>query len=175
MGKIKFGTDGWRAIISEDFTFSNVEIVGQAVADFIKKQKKPIYRKKKIVIGYDTRFLSNKYAEILACVLAANGIKVVLSDKPSPTPSVGTYIKKKNFSGGLMVTASHNPPHYNGIKYKGFFGGSAGSDIIDAIEAFLYKNKVKIVDLDKAVKDKMIVIEDIVGVQIKWVKEGGLT
>lgn len=171
MGKIKFGTDGWRAIISEDFTFSNVEIVGQAVADFVKKQKKPIYRKKQIVIGYDTRFLSSKYAEILACVLAANGIKVVLSDKPSPTPSVGTYIKKKKLSGGLMVTASHNPPHYNGIKYKGFFGGSAGSDIIDAIEAFLYKNKVKIVDLDKAIKNKMIIIEDIVGVQIKWVKE----
>ena len=70
MAKIKFGTDGWRAIISEDVTFENMAVVGQAVADFVKSRKKPIYKKKKLVIGYDTRFLSGKYAETIASVLA---------------------------------------------------------------------------------------------------------
>ncbi|MDP8258077.1 MAG: phosphoglucomutase/phosphomannomutase family protein [Candidatus Aadella gelida] len=171
MGRIKFGTDGWRAVISEDFTFENVEIVAQAIADFIKAQKKPIYRKKKIVIGYDTRFLSDKYAEIMSSVLAANGIKVVLSDKPSPTPSVCVYIADKKFSGGVMITASHNPASYNGIKYKGFFAGSAGSNIIDAIEKKLYKSKVKKIDFKDAVKKKKVVLEDIVGLQIKYIKK----
>ncbi|MDD4956164.1 MAG: phosphoglucomutase/phosphomannomutase family protein [Candidatus Omnitrophica bacterium] len=171
MSNIKFGTDGWRAIISKDFTFDNVEIVAQAIADFIKAQKKPIYRKRKIVVGYDTRFLSKEYAETVACVVAANGIKVVLSDKPSPTPAVCVYIREKKLTGGVMITASHNPFSYNGIKYKGYFAGSAGSDIIDDIEKRLYKSKVKKVDMDKAVSDKKVMIEDIVSVQLKVVKK----
>ncbi|MDP8298412.1 MAG: phosphoglucomutase/phosphomannomutase family protein [Candidatus Tantalella remota] len=171
MGKIKFGTDGWRAIISEDFTFENVAIVAQAVADFVKAQRKPIYKKRKLVIGYDTRFLSDKYAEIMATTFAANGIKVVLSDNPSPTPAVCVYIRDKKFSGGIMVTASHNPPSYNGIKYKGYFAGSAGSDIIDDIERRLYKTKVKNMDLSDALKKKMVVVKDIVQVQLDDVKK----
>ncbi|MGD2279552.1 MAG: phosphoglucomutase/phosphomannomutase family protein, partial [Candidatus Omnitrophota bacterium] len=82
MAKIKFGTDGWRAIMSDDFTFDNVKIVSQAIADFAKSHKEPVYRKRKIAIGYDTRFLSDKFAKAVASVLAANGIKSVLSDKP---------------------------------------------------------------------------------------------
>ncbi|NQT33271.1 MAG: phosphoglucomutase/phosphomannomutase family protein [Candidatus Omnitrophica bacterium] len=171
MSKIKFGTDGWRAVISEDFTFENVKIVAQAIADFVKAKKKPIYRKRKIVVGYDTRFLSKEYAEALSCVLAANGIKVVLSDKACATPAVCVCIKEKKLTGGVVITASHNPFNYNGIKYKGFFAGSAGSDIIDDIERRLDKSPVKTLSLDKAVKKKLIVVEDIVSAQLKLIKE----
>ena len=108
------------------------------MADFIKAKRDPIYKKRKIALGYDTRFLSKEYAELMACVFAANGIKVVLSEGPCPTPAVCVYIKDKKLTGGVMITASHNPPMYNGIKYKGYFGGSADSDIIDKIESKLY-------------------------------------
>jgi len=171
MSKIKFGTDGWRAIISDDFTFENVAIVAQAIADFIRSKKGAIYKKRKVVIGYDTRFLSDKYAEITARVLAANGIKSILSDRPCPTPAVSFFIKKKNLTGGVMVTASHNPPAYNGIKYKGYFGGSAGSDIIDAIENNLYKKPVKDMALEDAVRKKIVKVEDIITPQLDFIKK----
>jgi len=171
MGKIKFGTDGWRAIISEDFTFENVKIVAQAIADFIKAKKNPIYKKRNIVVGYDTRFLSAKYAELVASVLAANGIKVVLSDGPSPTPAVCVYIEDKKLTGGVMITASHNPAQYNGIKYKGFFAGSAGSDIIDDIEKRLHKSNVKFLSFDEGIKKKKIALENIVKSQLDRVKK----
>jgi phosphomannomutase len=171
MAKIKFGTDGWRAIISEDFTFENVGIVGQAIADFIRSRKEPIYRKKKVAIGYDTRFLSDKYAERIACVLAANGIKSVLSDKPCPTPALSLYIRNKKLTGGVMITASHNPAEYNGVKYKGYFGGSAGSDIIDRIERRLYKTPVKSMPFDNAVKERKIEHSDFLRMQMDAVKK----
>ncbi|MBU0570483.1 MAG: phosphoglucomutase/phosphomannomutase family protein [Candidatus Omnitrophica bacterium] len=171
MGKIEFGTDGWRAIISEDFTFENVAIVAQAIADFLRSKKDPIYRKRKIVVGYDTRFLSDKYAEITARVLAANGIKTVLSDEPCPTPAVSYYIKKYKLTGGVMITASHNPPAYNGVKYKGYFGGSAGSDIIDAIEARLYKKSVKDMPLEEAVGKGKVIVKDIISPQLDFIKK----
>jgi len=171
MGKIKFGTDGWRAIISEDFTFENVGIAAQAVADFIKSKKGHVYRRRKVVIGYDTRFLSDKYAETVASVFAANGIKSILSDRPCPTPSVSFYIKKHRLTGGIMITASHNPPAYNGVKYKGYFGGSAGSDIIDLIEKRLYKSKVRKMPLEQSVKKKMVVVEDIITTQLEFIKK----
>ena len=171
MGKIKFGTDGWRAVISEDFTFENVAITAQAIADFIRSQKGDIYKKKKIVVGYDTRFLSEKYAEIISCTLAANGIKTVLSDKPCPTPAVSFFIKKYKLTGGVMVTASHNPAQYNGIKYKGYFGGSAGSDIIDAIEENLYKKKVKAISPEDAAGKGMLMVKDIITVQLDFIQK----
>jgi alpha-D-glucose phosphate-specific phosphoglucomutase len=171
MSKIKFGTDGWRAVISDDFTFENVAVVGQAIADFIRSRKERIYRKRKIVVGYDTRFLSDKYAEIIAGVLAANGIKVILSDRPCPTPAVCVYIRDKKLTGGVMVTASHNPFQYNGIKYKGYFAGSAGSDIIDDIEKRLYKTAVKSISLDEGVKKRMIKKANIIKVQIADIKK----
>lgn len=171
MSKIKFGTDGWRAVISEDFTFENVAVVAQAVADFVKAKKSPIYRKRKLVVGYDTRFLSDKYAEIMSCVFAANGIKVVLSSGVTSTPSVGLCIRDKKLTGGIMITASHNPPQYNGIKYKGYFAGSAGSDIIDDIEGRLHKTSVKTVSIDEAMKKRMVVKEDLMSLQIRDIKK----
>jgi len=171
MGRIKFGTDGWRAVISDDFTFENVAIVAQAIADFIKSKRDPIYRKRKVVIGYDTRFLSDKYAERIARILAANGVRSIISDKPCPTPAVSFYIKEHRLTGGVMVTASHNPPEYNGIKYKGYFGGSAGSDIIDVIEKKLYKNPVKKISLKKASEKKMVMVKDIIAPQLVFIKK----
>lgn len=170
MSDIKFGTDGWRAVISDDFTFENVEKVAQAVADFIKSRKEPVYRKKKIAVGYDTRFLSRKYAELVSSVLTANGISVYLSDGPSPTPACCVYLKEKKLTGAVMITASHNPPEYNGIKYKGYFGGSAGNDIVEGIESYLGKNRIKKLDLGEAAKKKLIFEDDFVGSQLAAIK-----
>ena len=171
MSNIKFGTDGWRAVISDDFTFENVRVVAQAVADFIKAQKSAIYKKRTLAVGFDTRFLSGKYAEIVSCILAANGIKVILSDKACSTPSVGLCIRDKKMSGGVMITASHNPPHYNGIKYKNFSGGSAGSEIIDDIEARLFKSPVRSVAVEEAIKKGMIKKDDLMALQVREVRK----
>ena len=179
MGKIQFGTDGWRAVISEDFTFDNVKIVAQAVADYIKNQKSKIKNKKseiygkkiEMVVGYDTRFLSEKYAELVALVFAANGIKVILTDRPTPTPSVSFYIRHNNLIGGVMITASHNPARYNGIKYKGYFGGSVGSLITDKIESNLYKSKLKYMENDEAVRKGLLRIENIIPIHTENVKK----
>jgi alpha-D-glucose phosphate-specific phosphoglucomutase len=179
MGKIKFGTDGWRAVISEDFTFENVKIVAQAIADFVKGRKpelnnakSELYGKKyALVVGYDTRFLSEKYAETVSLVLAANGIKVLLADRATPTPSVSFNIRYKEFIGGVMITASHNPARYNGIKYKGHFGGSVTNDVTDAIEARLYKTKVKSIEKEEAFKKGLIEIEDIVPLHLRSAEE----
>jgi len=179
MGKIKFGTDGWRAVISEEFTFDNLKIVAQAMADYVKSQKTKIKNKKSevykkkltIAVGYDTRFLSGKYAELVSCVLAANEIKVILADRPTPTPSVSFAIRSKNLIGGVMITASHNPARYNGIKYKGYFGGSVGKKITDYMESRLYKSKVKFIEKNIAIKKGLIKEEDIVKKHIEHIKK----
>ncbi|MBF0215466.1 MAG: phosphoglucomutase/phosphomannomutase family protein [Candidatus Omnitrophica bacterium] len=171
MARIKFGTDGWRAIIAEDFTFENVGIAAQAIADFILSREEPLYKKRTAVVGYDTRFLSDKFAETVSSVLAANGIKVILSHEPCPTPAVSFFIKDRELTGGVMITASHNPPQYNGVKYKGYFGGSAGSDIIDDIETRLYKTPVKQIPFDDAVKNKMVLVQDIIKDQLTFIKK----
>lgn len=179
MGKISFGTDGWRAIISEDFTFDNVKIVAQSMADYIMIQKsetenpksKMFGRKMSVIVGYDTRFMSEKYAELIARVMAGNGIQVVLSDRPTPTPSVSYAIRLKNFIGGIMVTASHNPAYYNGIKYKGYFGGSVGKDVTNYMEERLYKSNVSIIDKDSAISKGLITYENFVAHHVKEMKK----
>jgi len=177
VSKISFGTDGWRAIISDDFTFDNVKTVAQSVADYVKGEKSKISNKRSelfgkkygVVIGYDTRFMSEKYAELIACVLCGNGIPVVLSDRPVPTPSVSFNIRHKNLIGGVMVTASHNPGYYNGIKYKGYFGGSVGKEVTDYMETRLFKTAPKFMDRDAAVKGKLLICEDIAKVHMAHV------
>jgi alpha-D-glucose phosphate-specific phosphoglucomutase len=140
MAKIKFGTDGWRGIISDDFTFENVRIVSQAIADYLRSRR---IGKKEIVIGYDTRFLSKEYARSVAGVLGANSIKVTLSDRIQPIPCLCFAIKNRAAGGGIVVTASHNPFQYNGIKFKGAYAGSADEKTTKKIESLLYKNKPK--------------------------------
>ena len=172
MGGIKFGTDGWRAVISEDFTFDNVRSVAQSMAEYIKRDQGPGSRvkDKRIVISYDTRFLSDKYAELVACVLAANDIKVILADRPTPTPSVSFTITDRGLTGGVMITASHNPARYNGIKFKAYYGGSAGPEVTKAFESYLGKTEVKYSSLDEAKSQGMIVMEDIVTKHLTFVK-----
>src|SRR5689334_23373223 len=109
---IKFGTDGWRAVIAEGFTFANVARVAQATADYWSAN--PVFdTEKKIVVGYDRRFFSDEFARCSAEVFAANGFQVVLTPAPTPTPSVSFAVKDRRAVGGVMITASHNPPAFN--------------------------------------------------------------
>lgn len=130
---IKFGTDGWREIISDKFTFENVKRVAQAIADYYNAR----IENPKMAVGYDTRFLSAQYAKTVTDVLIQNGIDVVLSDKAVPTPTLSYAVKLKGLDGGVMITASHNPPEYNGIKIKTNLGGAAGTDITSEVEKLI--------------------------------------
>jgi phosphomannomutase len=140
--QIKFGTDGWRAVIAEDFTFANVARVAQATADFwkfeIRNSKSEIFgRPLKVVIGYDRRFLSKEFAQTTAQVFAANNFQVILTPEPTPTPCVSFAVKKLGAVGGVMITASHNPPKFNGFKLKSHFGGSSSAEECAAVEKLL--------------------------------------
>jgi phosphomannomutase len=129
--QIKFGTDGWRGVIAEDFTFENIARVALATANYFKRHLKI---KNGIVVGYDSRFLSKEFAEKVAEVVANRGIKVIISDKISTTPMVSLLTKKLNAAGGIVITASHNPAKYNGFKIKGDFGGPAPPEMIARVE-----------------------------------------
>ena len=142
---IKFGTDGWRAVIAEDFNFANVARVAQAAADYWKSEignrKSEIFgRRAKVVVGYDRRFFSDRFAQITAEVFAGNGFQVILTPEPTPTPSVSFAVKHLHAVGGVMITASHNPPIFNGFKLKSHYGGSSDSETCKAVESFLDKN-----------------------------------
>jgi phosphomannomutase len=131
---IKFGTDGWRAIIADTFTFENVRHAAQATADYFKTVNGP---ERALFIGYDVRFLSRKFAQIAGEVFVENGFRVVLMDRPYPTPYVSFEVRRRAFVGGVVITASHNPPEFNGFKVKAHFGGSATPSITAQIEAKL--------------------------------------
>ena len=134
--EIKFGTDGWRGVIADDFTFDNVAKVATATARFEKRQKNI---RNGVVVGYDSRFLSKEFAEKTAQVLGSHGITVILSDKISSTPMVSLLTRKLNAAGGVVITASHNPAKYNGFKLKGNFGGPAHPEMIEKLEKELKK------------------------------------
>lgn len=138
MDKIKFGTDGWRGVIAEDFTFANVRRVASAVAQYIRAEGKPA---RGLVIGYDTRFLSAEFAGAAAEVVAATGIPVVLADRATPTPAVSFAVVERKAAGAIMITASHNPCRWNGVKFKAPYGGSAAPAIVQRIETYLQKPK----------------------------------
>ncbi|MDD4923827.1 MAG: phosphoglucomutase/phosphomannomutase family protein [Dehalococcoidales bacterium] len=128
---IKFGTDGWRGIIAEDFTFDNVRICAQAVALYLYKTQ---LAKRGLVIGYDTRFASREFASAAAEVIAANGIKVYLCNKAEPTPVISYGVVAKKAGGAIVITASHNPGKWNGFKIKSENGASAPTEVISKIE-----------------------------------------
>jgi len=121
---ISFGTDGWRAVIADTFTFANLRLVAQAVADSINQEHQGT-EPPSIVIGYDTRFLSDRFAMETARVMAANGIVAWLSRADIPTPALSYNVVAKKADAGVVITASHNPPRYNGFKLKASYGGSA--------------------------------------------------
>lgn len=128
---IKFGTDGWRGIIADDFTYENVRRVISAIAAYVLKHEAP---KRGVVVGYDTRFASNNVARVASEVLAGAGIPVTLANDFTPTPAVSLAVKHRKAAGGVVITSSHNPWNWNGVKFKASFGGSATPQIMRAIE-----------------------------------------
>ena len=134
---IKFGTDGWRAVISDTFTFANLRLVAQAIADFVLEQNSS---NPSVVVGFDTRFLSDRYAADVARVMAANGIHTLLARADTPTPAISHAIVDKGATAGVMITASHNPPRYNGVKLKASYGGSASPEQNKRVEQLLERN-----------------------------------
>ncbi|HUR45484.1 MAG TPA: phosphoglucomutase/phosphomannomutase family protein [Candidatus Saccharimonadales bacterium] len=163
MAQIKFGTDGWRAVIAEDYTFNNLERVAQATADYWLANPMPD-SEKRVVVGYDRRFLSDQFARRTAEVMAGNGFEVVLTSEPTPTPAVSFAVKERKAIGGVMITASHNPPAFNGFKLKAWFGGSAEPVMCQAVESLLDKSPVQA----QTIKDKPI---DVRPAHYKAVKE----
>jgi alpha-D-glucose phosphate-specific phosphoglucomutase len=145
---IHFGTDGWRAVISDTFTFTNLRMLSQAIADAVASETwdksgngGPIPDPKKVVVGFDTRFLSDRYAGEVARVLAANGFTVYLSQADAPTPAISFAVKNLNAIAGVMITASHNAPRYNGVKLKAAYGGSALPEQCHRVEVYLNDNE----------------------------------
>lgn len=130
MSKIKFGTDGWRAIIADEFTFSNVEIITRGIAKYLKDKNKL----RPVVVGYDTRFLADKFARFCAETLSFQGIEVFLTNRDTPTPVVAFSVIKKKSGGAIMFTASHNPPEYCGLKFIPEYGGPALPEATEEIE-----------------------------------------
>jgi len=142
MTAIKFGTDGWRDVIAEDFTFANARIVAQAIARYVVRCEDA---RKGVLIGYDHRFASDNVAAAVAEVIASTGTPVWLADKPCPTPTISLLVRQRLAAGGILITASHNPYQWNGIKYKASYGSSALPSIVAQIEielAEVQKNAV---------------------------------
>jgi phosphomannomutase len=170
---IKFGTDGWRGVIADDFTFANVQKVALATARYFSKHKKI---KHGLVIGYDARFLSAEFARTSAQVIASTGVKVKLADKISSTPMVSLAIVKMKAAGGVVITASHNPARYNGFKLKGDFGGPAHPEMVAAMEKMLapiLKAKelpLTVKPFDDLVKKKMIEFVDLTAIYVEDIK-----
>ena len=163
---IKFGTDGWRAVIAEDFTFANVARVAQATADYwkseVRKPKSEVFGYElKVIIGFDRRFFSDRFARTAAEIFAGNDFQVVLTPEPTPTPSVSFAVKAQRAVGGVMITASHNPPIFNGFKLKSFYGGSSDPATCQAVEGFVDRNPVQSVKFDEATRTGQIYIRDV--------------
>jgi phosphomannomutase len=150
MTVIKFGTDGWRARIAEDFTFANVEKVTQALIDYLRTQNAS--GEIRTVVGYDRRFASELFARRVAEVFAGAGVAVDLFASDVPTPLVSFEVKRRGLDGGVMITASHNPPDFNGFKFKAPYGGSATPVITDQIEGLLGATAPRSLPFDEAQK-----------------------
>jgi len=159
---IQFGTDGWRAVISDTFTFHNLRQVSQAIADAVRSDTwnngsltgvNP--NPNIMVVGFDTRFLSDRYATEVARVLAGNGYKVFLTQSDAPTPAVSFAVRSMNAIAGVVITASHNAPRYNGVKLKAAYGGSALAEQCRRVEIYLNDNEERgrgpnLMDYDQA-------------------------
>ena len=171
MGAIQFGTDGWRAVIAEDFTFSNLDRVAQATADYWRANPVDGVNGDRAVVGYDRRFLSPEFAARVAEVLAGNGFTVTLTDRPTPTPSVSFEVKRQKAIGGVMLTASHNPAAFNGFKLKAWYGGSAEPATCKAVEGLLDRNPVRSIPLPEAVRSRLVSVRDIRGAHYAALKK----
>ena len=133
---VKFGTDGWRGIIADDFTYANVRVAATAIAHYVLEQEDASAG---VCIGWDTRFASRSFAGVVAKVLSEAGIPVVISATETPTPALSFEVRRRKAAGGVMITSSHNPAEWNGVKYKASYGGSGKPSIMAAIEGYLGK------------------------------------
>jgi phosphomannomutase len=134
MTVVKFGTDGWRGIIADDFTYANVRVAARAIAHYVLKHEDA---KRGVCIGWDTRFASQSFARVVAEVMAAAGIPVALASEITPTPALSYAVRERKAAGGVMITSSHNPAQWNGVKYKASYGGSGTPSIMTSIESYL--------------------------------------
>ncbi len=154
---ITFGTEGWRAIIAEEFTFEHVRMVAQAIAEHMRSTSRAATTQPfTLAVGHDTRFLSDRFAQAVSEVLAGNGLRVVLTDRAIPTPALSRYVVAHRLAAGVMVTASHNPSAYNGIKVKEAFGGSAISETVASIERRIGQRAPKRLDFAQAIKQGLV-------------------
>ena len=131
---VKFGTDGWRGIIADDFTYANVRVAARAIAHYVLQHEEP---KHGVCIGWDTRFGSRAFADVVAEVLATAGIPVAMASEITPTPALSFAVRERKAAGGVMITSSHNPAQWNGVKYKASYGGSGKPSIMTSIESYL--------------------------------------
>ena len=162
--QVKFGTDGWRAIIAKDYTFDNLKLAALASARYFLGHPN---RARGVCIGYDTRFMSKEFAEYTAEVFSSQGLKVFLSDSFASTPAVSLYTKAKQLAGGIVITASHNPPIYNGFKVKASYGGPAHPEVITEIETNLTLiDPQTVIEADK----KLIELVDMKGFYLNYLK-----
>jgi alpha-D-glucose phosphate-specific phosphoglucomutase len=168
---IGFGTDGWRAVIAEDFTFDNVRACAQGVADFLINQQ---MNDKGLVIGYDTRFASEDFAAASAEILAGNGIKVYLCDNAAPTPVISYVVTATGSAGAIIITASHNPGCWNGFKYKDELGASAPTETVAEVERYtneaLASGNIKRLPIDEGKKQGLIELYDPIPVYTKQIE-----
>jgi alpha-D-glucose phosphate-specific phosphoglucomutase len=183
---IKFGTDGWRAIIAQDFTFDNVRICAQAVAQYLVDSKAT---DKGLVIGYDTRFASEDFASAVAEVIAGNGIRAYLCDRFAPTPAIAYAILERKAAGAVIITSSHNPGIWNGFKVKPEYAGSASPEVVALLEENIASiqargERVQRVTLDEALQNNLVVkfnpapayLKQIASlVDIEGIKQAGIT
>lgn len=154
--QIKFGTDGWRGVIADDFTFESVRRVAQATADYWNGRNLP----KAAIVGYDNRFLSEAFAKLVCEVLAANGFRALYPEEAVPTPAVTFAIRDRKLAGAVMITASHNPPQFNGYKLKAEFAGPADPEICREVESRIDRSPVRSVRFDDGVGQGSIEIYD---------------
>ena len=169
---IKFGTDGWRGVISDNFTFKNVAIVGQAISEWVKRDLRPPRggQGRRVTVGYDTRFLGKEYAQIISCVLARNNVEVYLAQAPIPTPALSYAVVRKKAVAGIMITASHNPGKFNGIKIKNSQGGGASTEVTKRVEQYLGKTPVRTMDCAEAIQAKRIKMCDFKADYVKFMR-----
>ncbi len=157
MDSIKFGTSGWRAIVAEDFTVRNIRIVSQGIAQYLRQQK---IGQQGLLIGYDARFLGENFSRVVAEVMAAHGIPCLLCDRDTPTPTISYHVLNRKLAGGINISASHNPPEWNGIKFTPDWGGPALPETTKAIELrllpLLHGENTKWVSWERAQSDGMV-------------------
>ena len=167
--RIRFGTDGWRGRVAEDFTLPNVRLVTQAIADYLKRHRPP-GRALTLAVGYDTRFLGDRFAQAVAEVLAGNGIRVLLATGPTPTPTVSLTIKLRRLAGAIVVTASHNPATYNGLKFKPYYAGPAEPAMTRWVEQHLGRSPLKTLLLEEGIRRRGIQRVDLLPAYLAFVR-----